>query len=398
MFYRFFAPAFAAALLPVSAHAQMSDMDMKPMPNWTVMAHTTLTVVADDQQGPRGGSKTFVEGMSMIMASRALNASSDLELQAMLSPDPFMGKSGYPLLLQTGETADGVTPLVDRQHPHDLFMGLNATLRHRFGDDVSGFVRAGWPGENGFGPQVFMHRPSGENFPTAPITHHWFDSGHITMGVVTAGLAKGPFQLEVSGFTGREPDQHRFNLDHPRFDSAAVRLSWRVTPDLSAQASWAHVISPDQLEPDVNLIQKSVSFAYEHRFAAGTLDSTLAYGRKIASMSAYKPSDALLFENTFHFNGPWLGLLRHERVYNDELVPGSAWWVAKTEIGIAREFDLGHDMKLGVGVVRQFNAVPDALKTVYGGHPDGTVAFLRLMQQWVPGMSMPGMSMSGMDM
>jgi hypothetical protein len=55
-------------------------------------------------------------------------------------------------------------------------------------------------------------------------------------------------------------------------------------------------------------------------------------------------------------------------------------------------------MKLGVGVVRQFNAGPDALKTVYGGHPDGTVAFLRLTQQWVPGISMPGMSMSGMDM
>ena len=46
----------------------------------------------------------------------------------MLSPDPFMGKRGYPLLLAAGETADGVTPLVDRQHPHDLFMELSASL------------------------------------------------------------------------------------------------------------------------------------------------------------------------------------------------------------------------------------------------------------------------------
>ena len=42
----------------------------------------------------------------------------------MLSLDPLMGPAGYPLLLQTGETANGVTPLIDRQHPHDLFMEL----------------------------------------------------------------------------------------------------------------------------------------------------------------------------------------------------------------------------------------------------------------------------------
>jgi hypothetical protein len=50
-----------------------------------------------------------------------------LNLRAMLSPDPFMGKRGYPLLLAAGETADGTTHLVDRQHPHDLFMELSAS-------------------------------------------------------------------------------------------------------------------------------------------------------------------------------------------------------------------------------------------------------------------------------
>ena len=39
------------------------------------------------------------------------------QLRAMLSPDPAMGKRGYPLLLASGETADGTTPLVDRQRP-----------------------------------------------------------------------------------------------------------------------------------------------------------------------------------------------------------------------------------------------------------------------------------------
>jgi len=153
-----------------------------------------------------------------------------------------------------------------------------------------------------------------------------------------------------------------------------MRVTWQIVPDVSAQMSWAHVVSPEQLEPDVNLIQKSVSLAYDHSFNAGTLASTLAFGRKIVTGDD-KPSDALLFENTFRFNASWLGLLRHERVYNDEPVPGAARWVAKTEIGL----------------VRQFNILPDALRSVYGGHPGGTVAFLRLTQNWMPGMD--GMTM-----
>ncbi|MDI7774268.1 hypothetical protein [Asticcacaulis sp. EMRT-3] len=357
---------------------------------WHIMAHTAITFAADDQQGPRGGSKSFVEGMAMIMASHALNDSTDLDLQAMLSPDAFMGKNGYPLLLQTGETADGVHPLVDRQHPHDLFMGLTATVTHRFDGDMSGFVRVGWPGENGFGPQAFMHRPSGENFPTAPITHHWFDAGHITMGVVAAGLTQGPVQIEVSQFTGREPDEHRFNLERPHLDSTAMRLTWRITPDLSAQGSWARVVSPEELEPDINLIQKSASLAYTRNFVTGRLDSTLAFGRKAQEHRNVKPSDAWLFENSFHFKGPWIGLARYERVYNDELVPGHAWWVAKTEIGVIRTFQIGHGATLGLGVVRQFNHVPKPLKPAYGDHPNGTVGFIQLKTHWMP--------MSGMKM
>ena len=46
----------------------------------------------------------------------------------MLSAEPTtIGREGYPLLLQTGETANGITPLVDRQHPHDRFMELSAS-------------------------------------------------------------------------------------------------------------------------------------------------------------------------------------------------------------------------------------------------------------------------------
>ena len=60
---------------------------------WSTMAHARFNLVYDRQGGPRGGDKTFVNGMVMAMAQRPLGEGT-FGLRAMLSPDPFMGKSG----------------------------------------------------------------------------------------------------------------------------------------------------------------------------------------------------------------------------------------------------------------------------------------------------------------
>jgi hypothetical protein len=115
--------------------------------DWTVMTHALLNLTYDTQSGPRGGDKTFVSGMLMTTARRNLDDGSTLNLRAMLSPDPLMGKSGYPLLLAAGETANGVDPLVDRQHPHDFFMELSASYSKRLSDKDSLYGYIGLPGE-----------------------------------------------------------------------------------------------------------------------------------------------------------------------------------------------------------------------------------------------------------
>ncbi|MGZ8364677.1 MAG: hypothetical protein ACXW3D_11375, partial [Caulobacteraceae bacterium] len=183
--------------------------------DWTVMAHATLNGVYSWQEGPRGDEKTFASGMIMASAKRTLANSDSLTLRAMLSPDPFMGAEGYPLLLATGETANGVTHLVDRQHPHDLFMELSATYAHQITERDSVFVYAGLPGEPAFGPPAFMHRLSIMDSPEAPISHHWLDSTHITFGVVTAGFVHDTWKIEASAFKGREPDEHRYDIETP---------------------------------------------------------------------------------------------------------------------------------------------------------------------------------------
>ena len=149
------------------------------------------------------------------MAQRQFEAST-FGLRAMVSPDPFMGPSGYPNLLATGETADGRTALIDRQHPHDLFMELAATYSYQFAKTSSVFLYAGLPGEPALGPTAFMHRTSGLDNPEAPITHHWLDSTYITFGVLTAGVVLDTVKLEASAFNGREPDEQQPRLDDDR--------------------------------------------------------------------------------------------------------------------------------------------------------------------------------------
>src|SRR5207248_1892003 len=99
----------------------------------------------------------FSSSMLMIMGQRHAGVGT-LGLRAMASLDPAMGPSGYPLLLQTGETANGVDPLADRQHPHDLFMELSGAYSVPIGEDSSVFGYVGLPGEPALGPSAFMHR------------------------------------------------------------------------------------------------------------------------------------------------------------------------------------------------------------------------------------------------
>jgi len=249
--------------------------------DWTLMGHLTLTAVYDWQEGPRGDEMGFVAGMIMGMARRDLG-NGTLQFRAMLSPEPLMGRRGYPLHLASGETADGVTPLIDRQHPHDLFMELSASYSIRLGGDAGAFLYAGLPGEPAFGPPAFMHRASIMDSPEAPISHHWLDSTHISFGVVTAGLVLGDFKLEGSRFNGREPDERRYNIETGPLDSTALRLSWNPTQNLSLQASWAHLVGPEQLEPQENSTRWSASAIYTRRWDADRnwWSTTLAWGRR----------------------------------------------------------------------------------------------------------------------
>jgi hypothetical protein len=353
------------------------------------MWHALFNSVYDSQGGPRGDAKAFVSGMVMGMAQRQFEENT-FGVRAMVSPDPLMGASGYPILLATGETSDGRAPLVDRQHPHDLFMELAATYSYRFAKNSSVFVYAGLPGEPALGPTAFMHRASGLDIPEAPITHHWLDSTHISFGVVTAGVVLDTVKLEASTFKGREPDQHRFDIEAPRLDSYSARASWNPSRELSMQVSWGHITSPEQLVPMMDENRLTASFSYTKPFNEGNLwATTLAWGRKYNlpgnTLDGYLIESELIFKNGITL------FARAERVQNDELlergevVAGLAPLqpvntVSKVTAGGIYDFLRTQNMKFGVGALVSRYGIPDTLKAEYGD-PTSYMIFARLKIQ-----------------
>ncbi|GAA3895501.1 hypothetical protein GCM10022276_13230 [Sphingomonas limnosediminicola] len=347
--------------------------------NWMLMAHGTLNFVYDHQSGRRGDDKAFASGMLMGMAQRPLG-NGKLQLRASLSPDPLMGARGYPLLLASGETANGQDRLIDRQHPHDLFMELSASVSQNIGAKSSVFLYGGLPGEPAFGPPAFMHREAIMDSPEAPISHHWLDSTHISFGVLTAGLVIDNVKVEVSRFNAREPDQHRWNIETGPLDSTAVRLSWNPTRELSLQGSWGKFIDPEQLEPGVDQKRLSASLLYARELSPGwKLAGTLAWGRKTVE---HHDDDAFVAEASLK-HSDWTIFGRGEVTENRELLPlqehGPAFRVGKVSIGAVRDFRISPHLSVGAGALFALNFVPDGLKPYYGtSNPTGMMGFFRL--------------------
>ena len=347
--------------------------------SWTWMGHGLLNLVYDHQSGSRGGDKAFASGMLMGMAQRPLG-NGTLQVRAMVSPDPLMGPRGYPLLLASGETANGRDLLIDRQHPHDFVMELSASVSQNITRNSSLFLYAGLPGEPAFGPPAFMHREAILDSPEAPISHHWLDSTHISFGVVTAGIVLGRVKLEASRFNGREPDQHRWNIETGPLDSTSLRLSWNPTANLSLQGSWGHFVDPEQLEPGVNQERLSASLLYAREITKGLkFAATLAWGRKTVE---HHDDDAYVVEASLKDDG-WTFFSRGEVAQNRELLglgaQMTAYQVGKLSVGAVRDFRIAKHIAIGVGSSISLNFVPPPLAARYGSsNPIGLMNFVRL--------------------
>ncbi len=343
-----------------------------PAGDWMVMLHGYVWGIYTDQGGPRGDNQAFVTSMAMLSAERNFGGAR-LQLRSMLSLEPLMGKRGYPNLFATGETADGVLQLTDRQHPHDLFMELSARVDVDAGAG-SVFLYGGPVAEPALGPSAFMHRPSATYQPLSPITHHWFDSTHISYGVVTAGYAAPKWQIEASAFRGREPNQFRWNIERLALDSWSVRATWTPSPAWAIQVSHGRLKSPEQLEAFRDEARTTASVQYARATARGGVSALLAYSNKHKL-----PGRALsgwLAEANWEIGRHDTLFARAENVANDELFPNPLdplhdrkFRVSKLEAGYAYRMPLAGPVTLALGGTMGVYDKPAALDAAYGRFP-----------------------------
>jgi hypothetical protein len=322
----------------------------------------------------RGDDRIDAPNWIMAMYSHPLGDTAQFGTRLMMSLDPLTEAGrGYPLLFQSGESWHD-QPLHDRQHPHDLFDELSMSLSSRiagFDHDLSTYFYFGYPGEPALGPPTFMHRPSAMDDPDAPLGHHWQDSTHVTFGVATLGAQWRNLKIEGSIFTGREPDEDRYDFDRPRFDSFSGRISWNPTQNLALQVSHGYIKSPEALEPDLKRHRTTASVIYNLPLGHDSnWSNTFVWGQNHdtgegKTQSFLVESDYQRGRNTVYFRWERVEKSGHELVL-DPPDESRIFPVSGYTLGYVRDLSHGNGLDIGLGTQFTINDRPDGLDRYYG--------------------------------
>ena len=383
--------SWSATVIAQGATAAQNEPAQATAGGWQFMQDGIVFAEFNRQGGPRGGKELAVPNWWMGMAARSAGKGM-VTFTGMFSLEAAtLGKDGYREIFQAGETVDGA-PLIDHQHPHDFFSQLAAIWRIPIGGKT-GFTIAGGPaGEPALGPVAFMHRPSASENPFAPLSHHVFDSTHISFGVVTAAVDHAPWTIEGSVFNGREPDENRWNFDFGALDSVSGRVWFRPADRWEFQVSTGHLKNPEELEPG-NIQRTTASGSWFNRDGDDYTAITAAYGVNAAE---HGRRHAAFGEITKHVGLNSLftrmellqvetAVLRHD---NPGILIGDGRRDAlgAFTFGGVRDVLRRRGFEGGFGGAVTFYAVPDLLKPAYGAHPVSFQLFFRLRPPATEGM------------
>jgi hypothetical protein len=355
---------------------------------WMLMFHANAFITEEQQTSPRGGDNFFSTNWFLPMAQRSLGPG-QLTVRLMFSLEPAtVTKRRYPLLFQQGETAFGV-PIVDGQHPHDLFMELAALYDWKLSPRTLLSFYAAPVGDPALGPTAYPHRASASENPVGALGHHQEDSTHIANDVITVGFAHGIARIEASGFHGQEPDENRWNIDQHPIDSWSTRFTLQPGKNWSGQISYGRLTSPEQLFPDEDQARTTASIMYNRPFRDGNLAATLLWGRTREIPDNAK-ENSYLFEATMKFrrrNFVWTRienagrsneLLVGEHPLPPRFVEEPLTHVQAYTFGYDRDFPLIPHLASAIGAQFTLYGVGKPLQPIYGSDPVGVNVFLRL--------------------
>jgi hypothetical protein len=354
-------------------------MWMSSAGSWDVMLHGIVFVTYNQQGGPRGAGKAESVNYAMAMEQRNLGPGTIL-LRQMFSAESLTSPyPGFPELFQTGETYHG-EPLVDHQHPHNVFAELAALYTVPLSERVSWLVYGGPSAEPALGPVMYLHRQSASEDPAAPLGHHLQDSTHTSFGVVTTGFVIDRIKIEGSAFNGHEPNEERWSIQLAALDSWSFRGSIAPTGNWTAQYSYGLLIHPEALEPGSQRRQ-TASLEYNRPLHNGNWATSLIWGRVQKSFEIF-PLNSYLLESTLNFLHRNYLYTRLELVDKDELFPNASvhpsYRIGAYTFGGVRDLVQNRDWQLGMGADVTFYSKPAVLNPFYGIDPVSFHVFLRV--------------------
>jgi hypothetical protein len=359
--------------------ATVGHMWMKSASDWDLMAHGVIFADYNQQGGPRGEGKAESINWLMLMEEHKLGRGKILfremfSAESLTSPHP-----GFPELFQTGETYHD-QPLVDHQHPHNVFAELSMYYMVPLHKEISWLFYGGPAAEPALGPVAYMHRASAAELPMAPLSHHLQDSTHTTFGVITTGLDVNRFRVEGSIFNGREPGEKRYTIQFAPLDSWSARLSVAASRNWTAQYSYGRLEHPEALEPGSQRRQ-TASAEYVRPFARGSWATSVVWGRVHKVFDDHNLNGYLL-ETTANFKVRNYVFSRVELVDKDELFPDNpsrpSFRIGAYTFGGARDLVQSRLWQLALGTDFTFYSKPATLDSAYGRHPVSFQVFLRL--------------------
>ena len=368
--------------------SSVPPMLMKMTPSqWMLMLHGSAIVVDQQQTGPRAHDKFFSVNWLMPMAQRNYQ-SGQLTLRMMLSLEPAtISGRYYPELFQQGETAFG-KPIVDGQHPHNLFMEIAAIYDGKLGDRGLLSIYAAPVGDPAIGPEAYPHRASAGEDPLAPLSHHLQDSTHIAWDVLTGGVAMnaghGGVRLEASGFHGREPDENRWHIEVGALDSWSGRLSIAATRDWVGQYSLGRLHSPESTHPEEDVLRQTASISYHHAFGSAGLNAIAVWGRN-HTVATTEKANGYLGEATLSLNAKQSLWTRIEDADRTTDLLGASAPSNESVVGRVQAYTGGYAHRIAhwsTGAAElgaQFTGyhAPTPLAPIYGRDPWGVATMLK---------------------
>jgi len=355
---------------------------------WMLMLHGSAFVVEQQQTGPRGRDKLYSANWVMPMAQRSYE-SGQLTLRTMLSLEPAtISGRYYPELFQQGETAFG-RPIVDGQHPHNLFMEIAGIYDREVGDRGLLTLYVAPVGDPALGPIAYPHRASAAEDPLAPLSHHLQDSTHIAYDVLMGGAAmnvgRGGVRLEGSGFHGREPDENRWHIEVGAMDSWSGRVTGAAGRDWLGQYSVGRLHSPEALHAQEDVLRQTASLHYHHAFGSAGLDAAAIWGRN-HTIGTTENANGYLLEATLVLKDKqalWTRLENADRT--TDLLAANAP-SEETVLGRVQAYTGGYAHRVArwssgtAELGAQFTGydTPRAVTALYGEHPWGVAALLKV--------------------